>query len=162
MLYNFLQMIVVGAIYKSVIPENRVEHAVHTCEQTDFFLLEKNSFEPWLPKHTDNSFPECVTSIKSRFTEMFLHILNTHSMDKWIYSNIAEFIFLWSIIQTLLSQEPLLHHREMSHKIPLQPIRERKGKGLSTPYCCADEKKPKYKQRELEKKKKINTYYLKI
>lgn len=128
MLYNFLQMIVVGAIYKSVIPENRVEHAVHTCEQTDFFLLEKNSFEPWLPKHTDNSFPECVTSIKSRFTEMFLHILNTHSMDKWIYSNIAVFIFLWSIIQTLLSQEPSLHHREMSHKIPLQPIRE-EGKG---------------------------------
>lgn len=56
----------VGAIYKSMIPENLLEHAVHTCQQTELFLLEKNSFEPWLPKHTENSFLDCVTSIKSK------------------------------------------------------------------------------------------------
>lgn len=92
-----------------------------------------------------------------RSTEMFLHIPDTHSMHKGIYSNIVVFVFLWSIIQTFPSQEPLLHHWEISHKIPPQPIqmsfynydryiiciihRKRKnGEGLSTPYFCVDEK----------------------
>lgn len=48
-----------------MIPENFLEHAVHTCEQTELFLLE-NSFEPWLSKHTDNSFLDSVTSVKSK------------------------------------------------------------------------------------------------